>query len=97
MFLDQTSRQGRQVHLAKFPIDHYNTPAQNKYQRWREMAKDMLSPPAQMRLEWIIFYFTVGRVNASSTATHFGISRKTFHKYLGRFDETNIKSLAHIT
>ena len=46
-----------------------------------------------MKLEWIIFYHTLGKKNASAVATHFGISRKTFHKWLGRFRETHLRSL----
>lgn len=79
--------------MAKFPVGHYNKPLRNKYSRWREIGKDILSPLAQMHLEWLIFYFTVGKKNASDTASHFSISRKTFHKYLGRFDETDLRSL----
>jgi len=93
MFLDQESRQGRQVQMAKFHVNGCYKPAQNKYLRWREIGHDVLSPSAQMHLEWVIFYFTSGRVNASYTALYFGISRKTFYKYLARFDETNLPSL----
>lgn len=93
MFLDQESWQGKRVHMAKFPVGHYNRPLQNKHCRWRDIGRDVLTSSAQMRLEWIIFYFTSGKRNASVTASYFGISRKTLHKYLGRFDETNLKSL----
>jgi transposase len=68
-------------------------PPQNKYQRMRKIGEITLSPKAQLRLEWMIFYFTISRRNASATAHHFGVSRKTFHKYLSRFDETKLKAL----
>lgn len=59
----------------------------------RNAADSYLSKEAQLRLEWMIFYLTVARKNARLTAEHFGISRKTFHKWLSRFDEGNLKSL----
>jgi hypothetical protein len=35
----------------------------------------------RLRVEWMVFYYTAGKENASLTAKHFGISRKTFHKW----------------
>ena len=64
----------------------------NKYDRWRKVADILkLSKTAKSRLEWIIYYYE-GH-NASQTARHFGISRKTFYKWYGLFDENNIYSL----
>jgi transposase len=65
----------------------------DKWSRVRKIGKQVLSAQAQLRLEWVIFYQTVGKCNAKVTAGHFGISRKTFHKWLSRFDEKNLKSL----
>ncbi len=93
MYLDRTSWQGKRVHMANVPVEQYFKPAQSKYQRWREIGCDLLSSSAQVRLEWIILYFTIGKKNVSHTASYFGISRKTLHKYLARFDETNLNSL----
>src|SRR4030042_2109753 len=63
----------------------------NKYDRWRRVAEILgLSKTAKLRLEWIIYYQDH---NASETATHFGISRKTFYKWYGLFDRDNIYSL----
>lgn len=59
----------------------------------RKVAADQLTPLAQLKLEWIISYHTLFFGNATKTAIHFGISRKTFHKWLGRFNERNLKSL----
>ncbi len=84
---------GNQVRLAHFPKDILYIPPQNKYQRLRRMGQRSLSLAAQMRLEWIIFYHTVGKRNVTGTAQHFGISRKTLHKYLSRFKETSLKTL----
>jgi len=49
-----------------------------------------------LRVEWMVFYYTAGRENAAQTAKHFGISRKTFHKWFKRFKDSkyNVKSLA---
>jgi len=41
-------------------------------------GKDTLSEKAQLKLEWIIFYQTVGKRNASLTAAHFGINPKHY-------------------
>lgn len=78
--------------MARFPSDCFRSVG-DKYQRWREIGRDVLTPAARMRLEWIIFYSTNGKKNASVTASYFGISRKTLHKYLSRFDETDLRSL----
>jgi len=84
---------GNQVRLAHFPKDLLYIPPQDKYQRMRKVGEKTLFPKAQLKLEWMIFYFTVGKKHALNTAHHFGISSKTFHKYLSRFDETNLKTL----
>src|SRR3990167_1185598 len=71
----------------------------NKYTRLRGVAEKLaLSSPARQKLEWIIFYQTVGRRNASYVAKYFGITRKTLHKWLKRFDEgqNKLKLLAKL-
>lgn len=69
-------------------------PLKDRYAKWRGVARSIpLSPRAQLRLEWIIFYESVAGKNAKLTSRHFGISRKTLHKWLGRFDERNLRSL----
>ena len=66
----------------------------DKYQRYRETVKILhLSKDARNRLEWMIFYDTKASRNASLVARHFGISRKTFHKWLKLFDPENLSSL----
>lgn len=74
-----------------FPAKPLDIPEQ--WMLLRRVGQDTLSLPAQLKLEWIIFYHTVGSEDATKTAGHFGISRKTFHKWLGRFNERNLKSL----
>jgi transposase len=68
-------------------------PSFGKWNLIRKVGQDLLFPSAQLRLEWIISYYSVFDENTTLTAAHFGISRKTFHKWLGRFDERNVKSL----
>ncbi len=70
---------------------------EDKWQRLRKIGRDTLSPEVQLKLEWIIFYHTVGCENATRSATHFGISRKTLHKWLTRFNERTLKSLEEHT
>jgi len=65
----------------------------NKWTLIRKVGQDQLSSAAQLRLEWIISYHTVLHENTTLAAAHFGISRKTFHKWLGRFNERNLRSL----
>lgn len=59
----------------------------------RNQAKKEVSLSAQLKLEWIIFYYTLGQKNAKATALQFGITRKTFHKWLKRFKDQGIKDL----
>ena len=76
-------------------IDYYLIPQiklLDKYERWRKVAKIFkLSQIAKNRLKWVIYY-RQGH-NASQTARHFGIARKTFYKWFREFDEDNIYSL----
>lgn len=68
-------------------------PNVDKWQYYRRIAKKQLSIRAQLRLEWIIFYHTVGKKNISYTAEQFGISRVILHKWLKRFNEKYLASL----
>lgn len=81
----------KSVHLAYFKTK--DKPLTDKWLRIRNIGKDNLTLSAQLKLEWIISYHTLFNSNASKTANHFGISRKTFHKWLGRFNEKNLKTL----
>jgi transposase InsO family protein len=66
----------------------------NRYDRWRQVAKlQSITKEAGKRLEWIIYYETRGEFNASFTARHFGIARKTLYKFLDRFDSANFLTL----
>jgi len=64
-----------------------------KWQLLRKLGKEILSQKAQEKLGWIIFYHTIGKTQAANTASYFGITRKTLHKYLSRFDDKNLRTL----
>jgi len=75
-----------------FPAKPFTT---SKYDNLRSLAAEV-SPEAKTRLEWIIFYETVGQREATATAKYFGISRKTFHKWFKAFkgSRQKVESLA---
>lgn len=52
-----------------------------------------ISELAKQRLEWLIFYDSIGNHDATATASYFGISTKTFHKWKSRFNPKVIQSL----
>jgi len=69
----------------------------SRHEFWREVADlTSLSVRERLRVEWMVFYHTIGKENATLTAQHFDISRKTFHKWLRRFKDSkyDIRSLA---
>ena len=69
----------------------------SRHEFWREVASlASLSIEERLRVEWMVFYYTVGGENATLTARHFDISRKTFHKWLSRFNDSkyDVRSLA---
>jgi len=53
----------------------------------------MLSTEARLRLEWMIFYSTVGQRNGKETAAHFGIARQILVKWKKRFSPFDLTSL----
>lgn len=66
----------------------------SRHERWRCSTKALgLSKEAQKRLEWIIYWETIGERNAARTARYFGIGVSTFHKWHAKFDEMNLRSL----
>ena len=71
--------------------------SRDKYELWREVADFWgFTTQERLRVEWMVFYYTVAKENAALTAKHFGISRKTFHKWFNRFkgSKYNVKCLA---
>lgn len=66
----------------------------DKRGNWRKQAKILnLSRSVLLRLEWLIYYETSAKNNASLTCRHFDISAKTFYKWKNRFDGKNLKLL----
>lgn len=67
---------------------------EDRWARLRAAAKTLkLSREAHKRLEWMIWYETLGQRNARLTCRHFGIPPKTFYKWRRRFSEVNLLSL----
>jgi len=70
----------------------------DRYEHWRGVADlSGLKAHERLRLEWMVFYYTMAKENATLTAQHFGISRKTFYKWFKRFKDSkyNVQSLAN--
>lgn len=70
----------------------------DKWSLLRKLALDF-DFNVQLRLEWIIFYETVGNKDATYTSKYFNTSRKTFHKWYRRFTNSRnkINSLCDIS
>lgn len=67
---------------------------ENFWDYYRFQAKqEGISAEGLLRLEWIIFYYTVGKRKVAPTAKHFGISRQGLHKWIKRFDQSNAHCL----
>lgn len=82
----------KSVNLAYFPSK--DGLLKDRWVRLRSVAQTVgLSPKAKEKLEWIIFYHTFGKRHTKVTSSYFGITRKTLHKWLKRFDERNILTL----
>ena len=70
----------------------------DRYEHWRGVADlSGFTTLERLRVEWMVFYYTVARENATLTAQHFGISRKTFYKWFNRFKDSkyDVQSLAN--
>lgn len=83
--------------MAKFQTHFYfstkDKVTPSKWHLLRLLAREQINITAQLKLEWIIFYYTISKEHAAQTAKHFGIARKTFYKWLKRFDEKNLLTL----
>jgi putative transposase len=82
----------KNVRLAHFPVKNI-VAIPDRWSLQRSIGKKTLSDKAQLKLEWIIFYHTYAKQNATDTAKHFAITRKTCHKWLKRYDERNLLTL----
>lgn len=65
------------------------------FRHWANLLD--LSFSARLRLEWMIFYQTAGKMNGKATAIHFGISRKTFMKWKIRFNPKDLITLTDLS
>jgi putative transposase len=85
------------MYHAKQSYKYYVRPKEvkipTKWELTRSVGKKSLTDKAQLKLEWIIFYYTQSENNATDTAKYFGVTRKTIHKWLARFDERNLSTL----
>lgn len=63
------------------------------WNKTRLLGQESLSSAALLKLEWIIFYYSLGNGDATGTAKQFGITRQTFHKWLKRFKQQDLKGL----
>ena len=65
-----------------------------RHLRWKKVAELIgLSRDGRRRLDWVIYYETTSDYNASKTARHFGIARKTLYATLDRFESANLRTL----
>ncbi len=87
--------QPKQFHPWSWEGQHYKREDFNSdASYWRYWAERLnLSLSARLRLEWMIFYCTVGKKNGAATARHFGIARQIFVKWKGRFKANDLTSL----
>jgi transposase InsO family protein len=92
----QTPEEQRRRWLFALPRPTYRSRRHKflkEHDRWRKVAELLrLSRAAKGRLEWIIFWEKNGR-DASLAARHFGISRKTFYKWISRFEKDFLRGL----
>ncbi|MBI3331956.1 helix-turn-helix domain-containing protein [Candidatus Peregrinibacteria bacterium] len=71
----------------------YNTHTRQLVENLRRRAKNLeLSSGAKLRLSWFAYALDHAG-NISLTCKHFGISRSTYHRWAGRFDPENARSL----
>jgi transposase len=69
----------------------------DRYELWRGVAdRSGFTTHERLRVEWMVFYYTVAKENVTLTAQHFDISRKTFYKWFKRFkgSKYDVRSLA---
>ena len=84
---------GKHAFQKHFYFPAKKLPDTTKWELLRNIARRDLTLKAQLKLEWIIFYYTFGGERTGQTAKHFGITRKTLHKWLTRFNEKNLLTL----
>ena len=79
-------------YLGKF-LPHGRSPySKSLYLLQESLKKPPLSREAKKRLACFDYYYSHGK-NASLTCRHFGISRKTFYKWLKRYNKNDLSTL----
>jgi transposase InsO family protein len=76
-----------------FPSKDMIRPKVNEWEALRKKAQKEVSIRAQLKLEWIIFYHNLGGKSATLTASQFGITRKSVHKWLKRYQQKGLLGL----
>jgi transposase InsO family protein len=93
--LNPHSRQWLFLTSGKLPKKFFRKgrPLLQRHTRWRKTALLLeLSREARAHLEWIIYY-ELSNFDAALTIRRFGLTGKTFYKWLNRFDPNNLRSL----
>jgi len=78
-----------QIYGAGFHFTNDLLPLYHMFSYLKKYAH--LSKSAKLRLKWIDYYFKCE--NVSLTCRYFGISRKTFYKWLNKYDPDNLYTL----
>lgn len=66
----------------------------SRSERLRRQADILgLSAKAKRKLEWFLYYLDKAGRKTAVTARYFGITRKTFYKWLSVFDPSNLRAL----
>ncbi len=74
-------------------MQYFNTPSADQMKQLLERARSAgLSSRACERLQWFL-HFVEHEKSVSSTCSHFGIARSTFHRWMDRFDPNDLSTL----
>lgn len=83
------------ISLARLPgFKRKPLALQDTVSRWRKTVSlldvtETVRSKASVKLEWIIFYYTVANKDVSVTAQYFSITNKTVYKWMNRFELSN--------
>src|ERR1043165_90047 len=84
----------RSVYAADLPPMKVSGTRFDHASRQRALARSYgLSRGARGRLEWMLWYETIGEGNVRATCRHFGIAPKVFYYWRKRYDGRNSRSL----
>ena len=84
-------------YTGKFiPYSKNNLPKRIPQIVYESQQLQELSKQARLRLKWLIYYYKHDK-NASLTSRYYGISRKTFYKWKGRYEMFGYKGLEDLS